>query len=33
LRFGPGARDGFCDACTVGFGVTTDDEMSVLACA
>ncbi len=23
-------RDGFCDACPVGFGVTTDDEMFVL---
>ena len=27
----PGAGDGFCDACTVTFGVTTDDEMFVLA--
>jgi hypothetical protein len=26
----PGAGDGFCDACPVGFGVTTDDEMFVL---
>lgn len=26
-----GAGDGFCDACTVGFNVTTDDEMFVLA--
>ncbi|MDX2170502.1 MAG: hypothetical protein SF182_25745 [Deltaproteobacteria bacterium] len=26
----PGAGDGACDACTVGFGVTTDDEMFVL---
>ena len=28
---GPGSGDGSCDACTVGFGVTTDDEMFVLA--
>jgi hypothetical protein len=27
----PGMGDGFCDACTVTFGVTTDDEMFVLA--
>lgn len=27
----PGAGDGVCDACTVTFGVTTDDEMFVLA--
>jgi hypothetical protein len=27
----PGARDSFRDACPVGFGVTTDDEMFVLA--
>jgi hypothetical protein len=26
----PGAGDGACDACTVGFGVSTDDEMFVL---
>jgi hypothetical protein len=26
----PGAGDGRCDACTSGFGVTTDDEMFVL---
>lgn len=26
----PGAGDGFCDACTADFGVTTDDEMFVL---
>ena len=26
-----GAGDGFCDACSVGFGITTDDEMFVLA--
>jgi hypothetical protein len=26
----PGAGDGRCDACPVGFGVTTDDEMFVL---
>lgn len=26
-----GAGDGFCDACTLAFGVTTDDEMFVLA--
>jgi hypothetical protein len=26
-----GAHDGSCDACSVGFGVTTDDEMFVLA--
>lgn len=26
----PGAGDGFCDACSAGFGVTTDDEMFVL---
>jgi hypothetical protein len=26
----PGAGDGLCDACRVGFGVTTDDEMFVL---
>jgi hypothetical protein len=26
----PGADDGFCDACPVSFGVTTDDEMFVL---
>jgi hypothetical protein len=26
----PGAGDGFCDACPVRFGVTTDDEMFVL---
>ncbi len=26
----PGAGDGFCDACPVGFGVTSDDEMFVL---
>jgi hypothetical protein len=26
-----GAGDGSCDACTVGFGITTDDEMFVLA--
>lgn len=26
----PGAGDGFCDACSVGFGLTTDDEMFVL---
>jgi hypothetical protein len=26
----PGLGDGFCDACTVGFGVTTDDEMFVI---
>ncbi|MGH7785370.1 MAG: hypothetical protein ACRERC_00800 [Candidatus Binatia bacterium] len=25
-----GAGDGFCDACSVGFGLTTDDEMFVL---
>jgi hypothetical protein len=25
------AGDGACDACTVGFGITTDDEMFVLA--
>jgi hypothetical protein len=25
-----GAGDGFCDACSAGFGVTTDDEMFVL---
>jgi hypothetical protein len=25
------ADDGFCDACTVGFSITTDDEMFVLA--
>jgi len=28
---GAGSGDGACDACTVGFGVTTDDEMFVLA--
>jgi hypothetical protein len=27
----PGAGDGFCDACTVGFSISTDDEMFVLA--
>jgi hypothetical protein len=27
----PGSGDGACDACAVGFGVTTDDEMFVLA--
>jgi hypothetical protein len=27
----PGAGDGSCDACAVGFGITTDDEMFVLA--
>jgi len=27
----PGAGDGFCDACSAGFGVTTEDEMFVLA--
>ena len=27
----PGAGDGDCDACPVGFGTTTDDEMFVLA--
>jgi hypothetical protein len=27
----PGAGDGFCDACRVGFSITTDDEMFVLA--
>ena len=26
----PGAGDGTCDACTLGFGLTTDDEMFVL---
>ena len=26
----PGTGDGFCDACTAGFGVSTDDEMFVL---
>lgn len=26
----PGTADGLCDACPVGFGVTTDDEMFVL---
>jgi hypothetical protein len=26
----PGAGDGDCDACTVGFGISTDDEMFVL---
>jgi len=26
-----GTGDGFCDACSAGFGVTTDDEMFVLA--
>ena len=26
----PGAGDGECDACSVGFGVSTDDEMFVL---
>jgi hypothetical protein len=26
----PDVEDGFCDACSVGFGVTTDDEMFVL---
>jgi hypothetical protein len=26
----PGAGDGDCDACTLGFGITTDDEMFVL---
>lgn len=26
----PGAGDGFCDACTAAFGVTTDDEMFIL---
>jgi len=26
----PGVGDGFCDACTAGFGVTSDDEMFVL---
>ncbi len=26
----PGSGDGFCDACSAGFGVTTDDEMFVL---
>ncbi len=26
----PGAGDGMCDACTVSFGITTDDEMFVL---
>jgi hypothetical protein len=26
-----GAGDGSCDACTVRFGITTDDEMFVLA--
>jgi len=28
---GAGSGDGACDACTVGFGVTTEDEMFVLA--
>ncbi len=27
----PGSGDGACDACSVGFGVTTEDEMFVLA--
>jgi len=27
----PGFGDGFCDACTAGFGVTTEDEMFVLS--